>query len=185
METKVILDLPRPAYVEQALPQPDILHEYPLDPALSWVHPLTRSSGLSALASVENQIEELCKMPAGWDGYGALPISRTTKYNSLAALRSILGSAKAPDITPNPNGTLSFEWETAQGVGHLEIGQTRLSFYIQPNHGDPIFLDASSDDLLISVIKISFLVSGNLFQGEHASMSVTEFTLATYVSPAY
>jgi len=185
METKVILDLPKTAYIEQALPQSGILQEYQFDPAISWVHPLTKSSGLSALASVENQIEEICKMPAGWDGYGALPISQSTKYNALAALRGILGSAKAPDITPNPNGTLSFEWETHQGVGHLEIGQTRLSFYIQPNRGDPIFLDASSDDLLVSAIKIGLLVSGNLFQSEHISASVTEVNLARYVSPAY
>lgn len=175
----MLVDLPRPAFVEQARPPSmvDKLHEY-----RQYIVPnqdFTKStiSVFSEWDYVENQIEELSKMPVCWDGYDALPIRLTTKYNSLYALRHIRRYTNAPDITPNPNGTLSFEWETAQGVGHLEIGQTRLSFYIQLQQGDPIFLDASSDNLQASAIKIGHLIAENLFQSEHESSSVTIITL--------
>ena len=180
MEMKVLVDLPRPAFVEQAPLQPSILDKINECPQyITSNQDLTYigSSVLYERDSVANQIEELCKMPAGWDGYCALPISLTTKHNSLNALMDILSYTNAPDITPNPNGTLSFEWETAQGAGHLEIGQTRLSFYIQPKNGDPIFLDASADDLHASAINIGYLVSENLFQNENVSMPITKITL--------
>lgn len=75
-----------------------------------------------------------------WDGYGALPISDKTKENALGALYELEDLTCAPEITSNPNGTLSFEWETHYGIGQLEIGRTRYSFYAQPHKGLP-FLD--------------------------------------------
>jgi hypothetical protein len=78
---------------------------------------------------------------AGWDGYGALPVSGETKKNALGVLHHLETLTCAPEITPNPNGTLSFEWETNRGFGQLEIGRTRYSFYVQPHNGSP-FLDS-------------------------------------------
>jgi hypothetical protein len=75
-----------------------------------------------------------------WDGYGALPISDETKKNALGILSYLETATRAPEITPNPNGTLSLEWETSQGFGQLEIGRTRYSFYVKP-HGSSPFLD--------------------------------------------
>lgn len=181
----MLLDLPHPAYIHQALPTFPVEQERRIDSTHSWVPSFTKPSNLAALASSERQIEELCRMPRGWDGYGALPISSITKYNSLQALRGILGSAPAPDITPNPNGTLSFEWETERGVAHLEIGQTRISFYIEPVSGEPVFLDALCDDILVVAIKIGILISSNLFPLRYATTSVTDVHLAIYVSTAY
>jgi hypothetical protein len=179
------LDLPHAVYAQQALPAYKYVHQGRPDPILSWVSPLTKSSARTALASLENQIEELSTMPLGWDGYGALPISPATKYNALIALRGILSAAPSPDITPNPNGTVSFEWRTDQGEAHLEIGQTKVSFYIKPTSGNPIFIDASTENLLTHSIEIGYLVSGNLFPFRHSTPSVTEIILANYVSPAY
>lgn len=76
-----------------------------------------------------------------WDGYGALPIGDETKKNALGALNHLETSTRSPEITSNPNGTLSFEWETNRGFGQLEIGRTRYSFYVQPHNGSP-FLDS-------------------------------------------
>ena len=75
---------------------------------------------------------------ANWDGYGALPIREETKDNALAALDQLTVSTCAPEISPNPNGTLSFQWETSRGFGQLEVGRTRYSLCIQPRHGSPI-----------------------------------------------
>jgi hypothetical protein len=70
-----------------------------------------------------------------WDGYGALAIGDETKKNALGALKHLETLTCAPEITSNPNGTLSFEWESNRGFGQLEIGRTRYSFYVQPHNG--------------------------------------------------
>ena len=72
-----------------------------------------------------------------WDGYGALPIGEETKNNALGVLNYLETATNAPEVTLNPNGTLSFEWDTSQGCGQLEIGRTRYSFYVQPKGGLP------------------------------------------------
>lgn len=75
-----------------------------------------------------------------WDGYGALPISDKTKMNALSALKYIENLTAAPEIALNPNGTLTLEWDTNHGLGQLEIGRTRYSFFVQPHTGR-VFLD--------------------------------------------
>ncbi|MCL4524687.1 MAG: hypothetical protein M1453_00525 [Acidobacteria bacterium] len=75
-----------------------------------------------------------------WDGYGALPIGDETRKNALGALGALENLTCAPEITQNPNGTVSFEWETNRGYGQLEIGRTRYSFYVGPHKGS-LFLD--------------------------------------------
>ena len=77
-------------------------------------------------------INEAYSQP-NWDGDGALPIrEETTKEDALAVLNQLEIATCAPEITPNPNGTLSFEWETKKGFGQLEIGRTRYSLCVQP-----------------------------------------------------
>lgn len=178
-------DLPFPVYPHQALSDTSIVQERSIDPAYTWIQPITKVPELAALVTAENQIEKFGRMPEGWDGYGALPISIVTKHNSLEALRGVSVYPPAPEITPNSNGTLSFEWETELGVAHLELGQTRLSFYVNLVSGDPVFLDASCDDLLIASLNIGFLVSIKLFPMRYAMASVTDIHLAAHVSTAY
>jgi hypothetical protein len=74
---------------------------------------------------------------ADWDGYGALAIGEDTKKNALGVLNYLETATHAPEVTLNPNGTLSFEWDTSQGCGQLEIGRTRYSFYVKPTGGSP------------------------------------------------
>lgn len=127
----------------------------------AWMQP---SSGGSSgeLMSSQLHIERLALMPADWDGYDALPISRETKRNALRALEVLARNAPIPEIVPNSNGTLSFEWETAAGGGHLEIGQTRFSFYLKPNAvgPKPILMDGKADDI---PVQIGAYVSAVLF----------------------
>jgi hypothetical protein len=174
-----MLDLPPHLEIMcHAKPTYSLIEEQPFNHAFSWVHPFSTSEELSLLAVSENEIEELSKLRANWDGYGGVPISEYTKYNSMAALRGILLSAPHPDITPNPNGTLSFEWETQRGVAHLEVGQTRMSFYIKSLVGEPIFIDSSTSDMLLNSIRIGLLVSGYLFPLQHRTASITKIDLA-------
>jgi hypothetical protein len=82
-----------------------------------------------------------------WDGYGAIAIGNETKSNALEALNRLENLTCAPEVTPNPNGTLSFEWETSQGFGLLEIGRTRYSYYLRPHCGSPILSAGDADEI--------------------------------------
>jgi hypothetical protein len=174
-----MLDLPPHSEVmSHVQPTYSMVEEQPFNPAFSWVHPFLKYEELSVLAVSENQIEELSRLQENWDGYGGVPINEYTKYHSMAALRGILESAPHPEITPNPNGTLSFEWATKRGVAHLEIGQTKMSFYIKPLFVEPIFIDANTSDMLLTSIRIGVLVSAYLFPLQHRTASITKIDLA-------
>jgi len=86
-------------------------------------------------------IEEAAYSVANWDGFGALPISSETKKNAIGAVNSLMAVAPTPEINPNPNGTLSFQWETVEGTAHMEIGQTKYSFYVSPRVGNAILFE--------------------------------------------
>lgn len=94
-----------------------------------------------------SEVKELAALPEDWDGYGAPRISTETAKNTVGALKVLLAKAPAPDIMPNPNGTLSLEWESLKGVADLEIGRTRFSFYIKPSVGVPILKDGLADNI--------------------------------------
>jgi hypothetical protein len=86
-------------------------------------------------------IEQAAMSQPNWDGFGALPINTETKNNAINAINSIMAVAPAPEINPNPNGTLSFQWGTPEGTAHMEIGQTRYSFYVSPRVGEAILFE--------------------------------------------
>lgn len=76
-------------------------------------------------------IDEFSAMGANWDGYGAAAIGEMACANARAALSSLLAVAPCPDLSPNPNGTISMEWESESGYAVLEIGNSRFSFYLK------------------------------------------------------
>jgi hypothetical protein len=97
--------------------------------------------------AVRHSIDELAYTEPNWDGYNALPVSGDAKRNALAALGALARTAPTPTVVPNPNGTLSFEWETEYGIGHLEIGKTRYSFYVKPASGRALLSDGDADKI--------------------------------------
>lgn len=112
-----------------------------------WMPESIRGAMRAEFPGAQAAIEHAAYPVANWDGYGALPISVETKTNALSAIRSILPVAPTPEINPNPNGTLSFEWESREGKAHMEIGRTRYSFYVSPRVGIPILFEGSADDV--------------------------------------
>lgn len=92
-------------------------------------------------------IKEVAYPQPNWDGYGALAISAEAKDNALNAIQGLLQVAPTPEINPNPNGTLSFEWESGEGKAHLEIGQTQYSFYVNPRVGVPVLFEGPATDV--------------------------------------
>ncbi len=51
-----------------------------------------------------------CSEPK-WDGYSAALISKATHEAALRFLRALPASLPAPDIVPEPDGDIAFEWE--------------------------------------------------------------------------
>jgi len=100
------------------------------------------------LEAAKANIKEISQLPENWDGYGALPIQEKTMRNALSAADQLLTWAPIPDIAPNPNGTISMEWESETGIAFFEVGQTKYSFFIDPKDGSPIFADGSADEVL-------------------------------------
>lgn len=47
---------------------------------------------------------------SNWDGYNALPVSLKTYTMALEFLISMPASVKLPDITADPDGSVSMEW---------------------------------------------------------------------------
>lgn len=129
------------------------------------------------LMNARHNIDQLASMPADWDGYGALPISQETKLNAERALEVVARNAPVPDILPNSNGTLSFEWETAAGSGHLEIGQTRFSFYLKSSAigAMPILVDGQAANIPID---IGTYVSALLFSERLLVNAVTRISFS-------
>jgi hypothetical protein len=58
-----------------------------------------------------SRLNELVRLPAGWDGYGAEPVSFGDAYYALRLLEAVCGDkAPAPQIVPGSSGDLQIEW---------------------------------------------------------------------------
>src|SRR5262245_20964910 len=86
----------------------------------------------SELDAAESTLRDFATLGPDWDGDGALSINPTVISNATAIARALGSAFPMPDINPNPNGTISFEWESGSGIAHLEMGKTRFSFYARP-----------------------------------------------------
>ena len=103
-------------------------------------------SRLADFSAAHEAIERLSFSEPDWDGDGALPITKEVKSNAHLVLEIMESSfVRAPEITPNANGTLSFEWETEEGAGQLEVGKTRFSFYAKSRTTTPLLSTGSID----------------------------------------
>jgi hypothetical protein len=98
-------------------------------------------------ATATAELSSLSQLASNWDGYGALPIDPRTIQNSRKAIELLVRGLPAPDISPNPNGTISFIWDNDHGIAHLEIGITRFSFYIRQVGGEASVLDGDATSI--------------------------------------
>ena len=172
------LDLPHLVDAHFSQQPPAIVQTWQPAPAPfgGWCQ-LSSKGSWGELMKTQHHIDQLASMSADWDGYGAVPISQETKLNALRALEVVARSAPVPDVVPNSNGTLSFEWETAAGFGHLEIGQTRFSFYLKPNAvgSKSILADGQAADIPMD---IGAYVSAVLFPERLAANAVTRIAFS-------
>ena len=73
------------------------------------------------------EIETFTKVENQWDGQGALPLLIEVYNNSKLIILKL--KINPSDFYPNPNGTLSIDYERNKNGVYLEIGKTEFSFY--------------------------------------------------------
>lgn len=89
-----------------------------------------------------NEVLSFKTLQNNWDGYGAIPsgVKCTGKVISLAYKLPSKQIAKISEVFPNPNGTVTLEWENHSGERLVaEVGKNTFSYYVKLNSFDPKF----------------------------------------------
>ena len=125
---------------------------FPVAPYVSVYQQSTRYQPVTLLRelqieSIKREIAALALLQEDWDGYGAARIQNQTVTNAQIAADLVLRTAPMPDITPNPNGTISMEWESKMGVAYLEIGKTQYSCYVSRQAKEPLLYDGAAGQI--------------------------------------
>ena len=89
------------------------------------------------LGKLLDEIENFGSLPDNWDGEGANKIHEQTVVNCCYMARCAVDYLTIPDVDPNPNGTISFEWYTVEGLAYLEVGRTQFSLFVEA-HGEVV-----------------------------------------------
>jgi len=121
-----------------------------LTPLESFQYLAPTATRLEENKSVRPSIEEFGNLGENWDGYGASSISNRARDNAthfIEILESAPFNMPAPDVFPQPGGTISFEWETPSAEVYLEIGNTLYSGFIKADDDQPFFLQGQADSL--------------------------------------
>ena len=80
--------------------------------------------------SAQNEIRALANYMDDWDGYGAIrPLSECLNHALEIVRNKKINLDYLTDIYPNPNGTLSLEWEQDDNEIGLELGKEEFSFF--------------------------------------------------------
>lgn len=70
-----------------------------------------------------------CSM-ADWDGYGAYPVTTDAYEEAMKIIQLLPSEIKMPEIIPEPNGEIGFEWR--EGKGHVLVisvsGKHRITY---------------------------------------------------------
>ena len=171
----MFVDLPHAtADIQFALARPAYVIPYKQEPDYSFP-PAAHHSLSIELANALESVEEFAAMPANWDGYGALEILEQTASNTKSALERLMVVAPAPDITPNPNGTISLEWETHEGFAHIEIGMTRYSGFVKPKVGDSHRFDGQADSITLD---LGSSIAAILYPARNSAETITRIQFA-------
>jgi hypothetical protein len=92
---------------------------------------------LANVASVQPRIAALRELGVlyrecaaeNWDGEGATPISRASYDEAVEFLRQLPISLKTPDVVPEPNGSIGFEWQRKRKVFIVSVkGRQELAY---------------------------------------------------------
>jgi hypothetical protein len=116
--------------------------EKPFDSALEEYKYLFRYN--TTIQMLLHEVMSFKSLNNNWDGYGAIPTEAKSASNviNLANRISERQLSRLTDVFPNPNGTVTMEWENHSGERLvLEMGNETFSYYVKLNSLEPIFKD--------------------------------------------
>jgi hypothetical protein len=143
------------------------------------------AAALPALYAAAAHMEAICALRANWDGYGGLPIHPETARHAKSALRVFQQLPVGPDITPNPNGTISFEWSSPRGEAHIEMGKTRYVGIVRPKGSGDIQLSGETATLAEHDLKsIAATIKAALFPSQSTPLTSSLYAAAHVRSAA-
>ncbi len=96
----------------------------------------------SALENFLNEVLSFKSLKNNWDGYGAIPteVKSATQTISIAHKLPERLLSKLSEVFPNPNGTVTLEWENYSGERLVaEVGNFSFSYYVKLNALTPKF----------------------------------------------
>jgi hypothetical protein len=172
------------AYTASAsLPQ-----SFTMEEALRVVPQFWRTTSAAALPAVEAsnaQFSAICSLTGNWDGYGGLPLHLDTQGFAKRALSVFQQHRIIPDLTPNPNGTISFEWSSALGTAHFELGRNRYVGIIRPNASPDMPVAGQTATTAVADLEdIASTIVATLFQTHTTSQSKQIYVTADERSAA-
>jgi hypothetical protein len=114
------------ALIYTAVPvvSPSVSRDSVAHPTYKSPRPISQNTAAADFVA-QAQLNEICALSRGWDGYDALPIHPDTAVSARVALSAFTNIGVMPELTPNPNGTISFEWTGDFGDSHIEVGKSR------------------------------------------------------------
>jgi len=125
----------------------------------------------------DRYIAELGQLGDDWDGYGASAIESQIATQARETFSALVRRLPAPDISPNPNGTISLEWSTQLGTAHLEIGKSDGSFYLKPNTGESYYLKTPLTSFALS--SMASLISSQIYADQAGPLSIGNFSFGS------
>lgn len=99
------------------------------------------------LTLVEARLNELLRLQANWDGFGAGPVRTDVVQFALQLLSQVLEpDRRAPQIVPLPNGGIQLEWHFAAIDLEIEIKEpNKVWASLEERRQEPSELELRSD----------------------------------------
>jgi hypothetical protein len=142
-------------------------------------------TALPALYAADAHMEAICALRANWDGYGGLPIHPETARHAKIAMRVFQQLPVPPDITPNANGTISFEWSGPRGEAHIEVGKSRYVGIVRPKGSADIPLSGETATFASQEIKaIAATIKAALFPSQSTPLTSSLYAATNVRSAA-
>lgn len=118
-------------------------------------------------------IQSFRRLPENWDGEGSVAFKDATIANSYRILELVTGrNVPAPDVSPNPHGTVALEWENDRGYAYVEVGASQLTALIKNSENQIVFsldrVDATRYDLLR---QLTSNLRSHLYPGQIAELA--------------
>lgn len=83
---------------------------------------------------IEKEILAFTSLENNWDGYGAIPACKECASNAISLIKLIRENTfcSITECYPNPNGTISLEWnkDNKEHV-YVEVGRETMSYDIR------------------------------------------------------